>query len=92
MRQMNINQENNQGCPECGGYLIYTNFEKICKECGLVIDIIFKNSSYSFKDSNNNNNLCKQYVALGDRTDYIGGLGSYIGYENSKYLRDKTGK
>ncbi len=92
MRQMNIHQEYSQECPECGGFIIYTNSEKICKECGLVMDTLFKNSSYSFKDSYNNNHLCKQYVALGDRTDYIGGLGSYIGYENSKYLKDNSGK
>ena len=34
----------------------------------------------------------KQYVALGERTNFVGGLGSFIGYENSKYLKDKTGK
>jgi len=36
--------------------------------------------------------LNKQYVALGERNDYIGGLGAFIDYENSKYLREKTGK
>ena len=34
----------------------------------------------------------KQYIALGERNDYIGGLGAFIDYENSKYLREKTGK
>lgn len=81
-----------ENCPECGGEVIYSSFEKICKECGLVISIIFNDSSYSFKDSIKNNNLCKQYVALGNRMDYIGGLGSYIGHEKSKYLKDKYGK
>jgi len=29
---------------------------------------------------------------LGDRANFIGGLGSFIDYENSKYLKDKYGK
>jgi len=36
--------------------------------------------------------MSKQYVALGERTDFVGGLGSFIGYEKSKYLKDKSGK
>ncbi|MBY9007550.1 MAG: transcription initiation factor IIB family protein [Candidatus Lokiarchaeota archaeon] len=80
------------GCPECGGNIIDSSCEKVCKECGLVINKIFNDSSYSFKDQANKNHSCKQYVALGDRTDYIGGLGSYIGFESSRYLKDKYGK
>ena len=29
---------------------------------------------------------------MGERTDFIGGLGTFIDYENSKYLKDKSGK
>ncbi|MFX1241664.1 MAG: hypothetical protein ACFFA7_10490 [Promethearchaeota archaeon] len=79
-------------CPECKGKVIINSFEKICKDCGLVINNFFKESAFVFNEVKNNNSLNKQYVALGERTDFIGGLGSFIDYENSKYLKDKNGK
>ena len=79
-------------CPECNGTIILSNFERTCKECGLVITEVFGDSSYLISDKNTKNNLNKQYVALGERTNFVGGLGSFIGYENSKYLKDKSGK
>ncbi|MHA1489840.1 MAG: hypothetical protein ACTSRI_09305 [Promethearchaeota archaeon] len=79
-------------CLECGGDIVLNSFEKVCKNCGLVNEEIFKESSYIFNEKTNKNKLNKQYVALGERTDFIGGLGTFIGYENSKYLKDKTGK
>jgi len=79
-------------CPECGGEVLLNSFEKVCNECGLVINELFKTSSFIFNKVNNLSNLSKQYVALGERTDFIGGLGSFIDYENSKYLKDKSGK
>ncbi|MFW9972121.1 MAG: hypothetical protein ACFFDF_18170 [Candidatus Odinarchaeota archaeon] len=87
----NYKEEINK-CPECEGNLIVNTFEKICKECGLVINNFFRESSFIFNDSRSNNNLNKQYVALGERTDFIGGLGTFIDYEKSKYLKDKNGK
>ena len=36
--------------------------------------------------------MSKQYVAPGEKTDFVGGLGSFIDYEKSKYLKDKSGK
>ncbi|GAI62254.1 unnamed protein product, partial [marine sediment metagenome] len=68
-------------CSECGGSVITNSFEMICKECGLVLDKIYKDSSYIFNEVNAKNSLNKQYVALGERTDYIGGLGTFIDYE-----------
>jgi transcription initiation factor TFIIIB Brf1 subunit/transcription initiation factor TFIIB len=79
-------------CSECGGPVITNSFEITCKDCGLVLDNVFKDSSYIFNNNNNASNLNKQYVAIGERTDYIGGLGTFIDYENSKNLKDKTGK
>jgi len=79
-------------CPECGGNIINTSFEMICKECGLVLENLFKESSYIFNNNDVKSNLNKQFVALGNRTDFIGGLGTFIDYENSKYLKDKFGK
>ncbi len=79
-------------CSECGGPVITNSFEITCKDCGLVLDNLYKDSSYIFNNFNNKSNLSRQYVALGERTDYIGGLGTFIDYENSKNLKDKTGK
>ncbi|KKN57941.1 hypothetical protein LCGC14_0557240 [marine sediment metagenome] len=79
-------------CPECGGKTVFNSYETICNECGLVINRIFNVSSFVFKNSHKGNNMSKQYVSLGERTDFIGGLGSFIDYENSKRLKDTTGK
>jgi len=79
-------------CPECGGDIILNSFEKTCKVCGLVLNEYFKESSFIFNNREIKSNLSKQYVAIGERTDFIGGLGSFIDYENSKYLKDKAGK
>ena len=92
IRLEETNCKSNERCPECGGNIISNSFEKICKECGLVINNFYKESSFIFNKMSDQNNLSKQYVALGERTDFIGGLGSFIDYENSKYLKDKTGK
>lgn len=92
IRQKEINVKLDEKCPECGGSIILNSFETICNECGLVINGIFKASSFIFNKANETSNQSKQYVALGERTDFIGGLGSFIDYENSKYLKDKTGK
>ncbi len=93
---VNINQIENSNrffeeCPECRGKLIINSHEKTCKECGLVVNNLFKESSFIFNESKDRSNLSKQYVALGERTDFVGGLGSFIDYENSKYLKDKNG-
>ena len=79
-------------CPDCNGVIILSSFERTCKDCGLVITEVFGDSSYLISDNNNKNNLNKQYVALGERTNFVGGLGSFIGYENSRYLKDKSGR
>ncbi len=79
-------------CPECGGSLQINSFEKTCIQCGLVICEILKDSSYLISERNKIGNLNKQYVALGNRTDFVGGLGSFIDYENSKFLKDRKGR
>ena len=86
------NKEDYKKCPECQGKIIVNSFEKICKECGLVINNFFKESAFIFNDLKNKNSSSKQYVALGERTDFIGGLGSFIDYEKTNYLKDKNGK
>ena len=84
------NSRNN--CPECGGELILESYEKICQKCGLIVEKIFSESSYSFDICEPRGNFSRQYVALGQRTNFVGGLGSFIDYENSKVLKDKYGK
>ena len=79
-------------CPECKGIIVLSSFEKTCKECGLVLNELFGESSYLINDKNIKSNLNKQYVAMGDRPNFVGGLGTYIDYENSRYLKDKFGK
>ena len=79
-------------CPECNNETTNMSYLIQCTYCGLVIDILFENSSFIFKNSYKGNKMSKQYVSLGERTGYVGGLGSYIDYENSKNLKDLTGK
>ncbi|MHA1285110.1 MAG: hypothetical protein ACTSQP_21640 [Promethearchaeota archaeon] len=79
-------------CPECGGNLILTSYEQVCEQCGLVIDTIYGDSSYEINNKETRGNLGRQYVALGERPSFIGGLGSFIDYEKTKFLKDKTGK
>ena len=86
------NQKIKNLCPECGGSTVNTSFEMICKDCGLVIDKILKESTYAFNNRDIKGNLSKQFVAIGNRSDFVGGLGTFIDYENSKYLKDKFGK
>ena len=79
-------------CPLCGNRVTSNSFETICNSCGFVISNFFQESSYIFNDANNKSNLDEQYDALGERSDYIGGLGTFIDNENSKHLKDKTGR
>ena len=79
-------------CPECGGVPINTTYEIICRDCGLILGEILKDASYQFEDLDARSNMSKQFVALGNRTDFVGGLGSFIDYENTRLLRDKFGR
>lgn len=79
-------------CIECGGNLIINGFEVTCQECGLVSHEIFSESSYIFNDKQERINSNSQYVALGNRMNFVGGLGSFIDFKKSKYLKDKSGR
>lgn len=92
-----MKDQNNQNCitkkcPECNGNVIFTSHEQVCQDCGLIIDQLYTETSYLFDCHLNKNNLNKQYVALGERTDFVGGLGTFIDYETSKYLKDTSGR
>ena len=79
-------------CPECGCKIINSDFERVCINCGLVIGEIFSDHSYIMSNMIESYNLSnKQYVALGERINFIGGLGTCIDFENSYYLKDKNG-
>ncbi|MFW9881488.1 MAG: hypothetical protein ACFFG0_51140 [Candidatus Thorarchaeota archaeon] len=73
-------------CPECGGKIELSDDEWCCKNCGLVSNRIFTNSFCRTNDLN------KNYGALGEGPDSLGGLGSFIDYEKSKFLKDKNGE
>ncbi len=92
MDRINDMIEDPKNCPECGGNIVLNSFEKICSKCGLVITKFYRETAFMFNRLKSMNSSSKQYVALGDRTDFIGGLGSFIDYEKSKYLKDKSGK
>ncbi len=80
-------------CPECGSNNInLINFESICTKCGVCIGEKYGDSTFLMADAKARSTEAKQYVALGNRTDYVGGLGSFIDYEKSKYLRDFNGR
>jgi len=82
-------------CSECGGKdIIETNSEMVCQHCGLVLGEIFQKSTFLIKKSQTTKGGLqhRQSVAMGDRQDFTGGLGTFIDYEKSKYLRDKYGK
>ncbi len=55
------------------------------------MDEIFGESSYILDKTEIHNGFSKQSVSLGDRANFVGGLGSCIDYENSKYLKDNSG-
>ncbi len=79
-------------CPECGGEIIKSIYERVCINCGLVTGEIFSNPTYIMNNPTESNNISnKQYVALGERVNFIGGMGTYIDFENTYYLRDKNG-
>lgn len=84
--------ETTDKCPECGGETILNSIERLCKQCGLVITNNLVESAFIHNQSKVKNNLNKQYVSLGKRQDFIGGLGSFMDYEKSRYLKDRRGK
>ncbi|MFW6173460.1 MAG: hypothetical protein ACOC5T_06940, partial [Elusimicrobiota bacterium] len=53
--------------------------------------LVFKDSAYVINNQNLNGRVNRQYVSIGNRTDFIGGLGTCIDYEHTRYLKDKKG-
>ena len=78
-------------CQECGGDVVNNGFERTCTKCGLVVEEILSEQSYIISNSESGNMTNKQYVALGEQVNFVGGLGTCIDYEKSYYLRDKNG-
>lgn len=77
-------------CSECGSEIITRGYQTICGECGLIIDEMFINSSFTIFDNNEFQfNQGRQYVYLGKIPDAVGNLGSYIDYyDRKKYFLD----
>ena len=72
--------------------MIQNGFERTCKACGLVEGEILDETSYVIRDSDVHDPRGSQYVALGNKTNFVGGLGSFIDYQKSRCLRDGKGR
>ncbi|MFW9983158.1 MAG: hypothetical protein ACFFCB_00290 [Candidatus Odinarchaeota archaeon] len=80
-------------CSECTGQPILTNGEYVCPHCGLVLARQVVNSPYQiYKEEGRSSSQGKSYVALGQRSVMVGGMGSFIDYQSSRFFYDKTGR
>lgn len=83
----------NLQCTECSGHTILTNGEYVCTKCGLVLARQVVDSQYQiYKEDSSSSSHAKSYVALGKRTVMVGGLGSFIDYQASRFFYDKSGR
>ncbi|MFX0169284.1 MAG: hypothetical protein ACFE89_08030 [Candidatus Hodarchaeota archaeon] len=79
-------------CTECPGKAILTNGEYVCATCGLVLERQVVSSPYQMYKEESSSSQAKSYVALGQRAVMVGGLGSFIDYQASRFFHDKTGR
>jgi transcription initiation factor TFIIIB Brf1 subunit/transcription initiation factor TFIIB len=80
-------------CTECSGQPTLTNGEYVCTHCGLVLARQVVNSPYQmYKEEGSSSSHNKAYVALGQRSVMVGGMGSFIDYQASRFFYDKTGR
>lgn len=80
-------------CSECSGHTILTNGEYVCATCGLVVARQIVSSPYQMhKEEGGSSSHSKAYVALGKRSVMVGGLGSFIDYQASRFFYDRTGR
>ena len=83
----------NLHCTECLGHSILTNGEYVCATCGLVLARQVVSSPYQMhEEAGSSSSHSKAYVALGKRSVMVGGLGSFIDYQASRYFYDRTGR
>jgi len=80
-------------CTECSGHTILTNGEYVCAACGLVLARQVVSSPYQMhEEDGSSSSHSKAYVALGKRSVMVGGLGSFIDYQASRFFYDRTGR
>ncbi len=80
-------------CSECSGRALLTNGEYVCAACGLVLARQVVSSPYQMHEENgSSSSQSKAYVALGKRSVMVGGLGSFIDYQASRFFYDRTGR
>ena len=83
----------NLQCTECPGHAILTNGEYVCTNCGLVLERQVVSSPYQmYEEEGSSSSHSKSYVALGQRAVMVGGMGSFIDYQASRFFHDKTGR
>ncbi len=86
-------QMEDQHCTECLGHIIITNGEYVCSACGLVLARQVVSSPYQmYKEDSSSSSHSKAYVALGKKSIMVGGLGSFIDYQASRYFYDRGGR
>lgn len=80
-------------CAECAGHAILTNGEYVCTSCGLVLarQVVCAPFQLHTKEGSSPSQT-KSYVALGNRVTMVGGLGSFIDYQASRFFHDKGGR
>ncbi len=80
-------------CTECSGHTVLTNGEYVCAACGLVLVRQLVSSPYQMHmEDRSSSSQSKSFVALGKRTAMVGGLGSFIDYQASRFFYDRTGR
>jgi transcription initiation factor TFIIB len=83
------NKENSVTCPDCNNFIIQNGHERVCGDCGLIIDDRFYVDSYQFNEVNNNEkSVGDQYVSVGKVVDNVCTLGSHLDYYYSKTFHD----
>jgi len=88
-KEIRENEKIKYKCPECKGQVIQRRFEKVCKECGLVISDLKFEKSYQFNETRDSEfKSSDQFVSIGKTVDSVTTLGSNIGYFKSNVFYD----
>ncbi len=83
----------NLRCTECPGHAILTQGEYVCSACGLVLDRQVVSTPYQMnKEEGITSSQTRAYVSVGERAIMVGGLGSFIDYQASRFFHDQTGR
>ena len=88
---LQLNKQSGNGCcKNCGNGLILDDVKgyTVCDSCGHVHDTIMVDPSYQISTKNLNAPDAAAFVALGNRSNMIDGMGSYIGGYRDRYFID----